>query len=164
MDFTKNPYVTYHDEKSKKFIQLNKDTIIDFKSSEQFDLTPSNANAFAECMYRTSKLYACYSYLRQFPTTVNIAPDGMVTLDSHAKFIDSWNRIGLDTLLNNANMTWGDKLFTDVTPHEIQDMTNTRGEVTGRVRITLNYTGKGILFQTLDKHNDGSPCSIILDK
>ena len=72
---------------------------------------PSNVDAFAECMDRTSKLYYYYGYLRQFPTTTTIAPDGMFTLGNHANFIETWNRIGLDTVLNNANMTWGGKVI-----------------------------------------------------
>ena len=118
--------------------------MIDFKDSEQFDLTPINADVFTECMDRTSKIYAYYGYLRQFPTTMTVALDGTVTLADHANSIDTWNRIGLDTVLKNANMTRGDKSFTDVTHHEIQDTTPDRGEVTGGFRGTLNDTGKAI--------------------
>ena len=90
--------------------------MINFKSSEQFDIRPSNADAFVEFMDRTSKLYAYYGYIFQFPTTMTVAPDGMVTIGNHANLIETWNIIGLDTVLNNANMTWGDKLFTNVAP------------------------------------------------
>ena len=109
MDFTTNPYVTYYDGNSKELIHLNKVAMIDFKASEKFDLTPNNADAFTESMDRTSKLYAYYDYLRQFPTTMNVALDGTVTLDDHANLIETCSRIGLDTVLNNVNMTWGDK-------------------------------------------------------
>ena len=43
-------------------------------------------------------------------------------------------------------MTWGGKNFTDVTPHEIQDMTTYRGEVTAGVRGTLNDKGKALFL------------------
>ena len=117
MAFTTNPYVTNHDVNLKEFIKLNKGAMIDFKSSEQFNLTPSNVDAFSECMDRNSKLYTYYGYLRQFTTTINVAPDGTVTLGDHAKLFDTWNRIMLDTVLNYKNMTHGSKSFTDVTPH-----------------------------------------------
>ena len=68
-------------------------------------------------MDRTSKLYAYYGYLCQFPTTITVAPDGTVMLIYYANVIETWNQIGLDTVLNNSNMTWGYKSFTDVTPH-----------------------------------------------
>ena len=147
MNFTTNPYITYHDGKSKEFIHLNKGAMIDFKASEQFDLTPSNADAFAECMDRTSKIYSYYGYLRQFPTRMTVSPYGTVMLGNHANLIETWNRIRIDTILNNANMTWGDKSFTEVTPHEIQYMTTARGEVTGGVRGTLNNTGKDLFLK-----------------
>ena len=75
---------------------------------------------------------------------MNFSPDGTVTLGDHANLIDTWNRIILNTVLSNANMTWGDKSFTDVTSHEIQDMTTAHGKVTGGVRGTLNDTGKSL--------------------
>ena len=106
MAFTTNTYVTYHDRNSKECIQLNKVAMIDFKASEQFNLTPSNVDAFAECMDRNSKLYFYYGYLRQFPTMMADAPDGTVTLGDHANLIETWNRIELNTVPNNANMTW----------------------------------------------------------
>ena len=74
--------------------------MINFKAYDQFDLTPSNA----ECMNRTSKLYAYYGYLRQFPITVTVVPDGTITLGDHSNLIETWNQIRLDTVLNNANM------------------------------------------------------------
>ena len=89
MAFTTNPYVTYHDGNSKEFIQLNKGAIIDFKYYEKSDLTPSNADSFLECMDRTSKIYAYYGYLRQFPTTMTVASDGTVTLGNHANLIET---------------------------------------------------------------------------
>ena len=98
--------------------------MIDFKASENFNLTPSNADAFAACMERTSKMYAYYGYLHQFTTTMTAALGVTVTLGNYANLIETWNRIGLDTLLNSVNMTWGYKSFTDVNPHEIQDMTS----------------------------------------
>ena len=109
MAFTTNPYVTYHEGNSKEFIQLNKVTMTEFKAYEKFDLTPSNTYAFSECMDRTSKIYAYYGYLCQFPITMNIVPDGTVTLGDHANLIETWNRIGLNTVLNYAHMTRGDK-------------------------------------------------------
>ena len=142
MDFTRNPYVTYHDRNPKEFIQLNKGALIDFRYSEQSDLTPRNADTFAECMDRNSKLYASYGYLCQFPTMMTVATDGTVTLGDHAKLIETWNRIMLKTVLNNTNMTWRDKSFTDVTSHEMQYMTTACGKVTGGVRGTFNNTGK----------------------
>ena len=54
MVFTTNPYVTFHDGDSKEFIQLNKGAMIDFKASEEFDFKPSNADAFAKCIEKTS--------------------------------------------------------------------------------------------------------------
>ena len=89
MTFTTNTYVTYHDGNSKEFIQLNKGSMINLKASEQFDLTPSNADSFLECMDRTSKIYAYYGYLRQFPTTMTVASDGTVTLGNHANLIET---------------------------------------------------------------------------
>ena len=89
--------------------------MIDFKASEQFDITLNNVDVFAECMDRASKLCAYYGYIRQFPTTMTVAPDGTVTVVNHANLIETWNQISLDTVLNNANITWGGKSFTDVT-------------------------------------------------
>ena len=43
-------------------------------------------------------------------------------------------------------MTWGDKTFTDVNPHEIQDMTADRGKVTAGVCGTLNDKGKALFL------------------
>ena len=77
---------------------------------------------------------------------MTVAPDGTVTLGDHANLIETWNLIGLNTVLNNVNMTWGDKSFNYVTPNEIQDMTTARGEVTGGVRGTLNDTGKALFL------------------
>ena len=147
MLFTMKPYVTYHYGNSNKFIQLSKGAMIDFKYYEQFDLMPRNADVFAECMDRTSKLYAYYGYLRQFPATMADATDGTVTLGDHANLIETWNRIGLNNVPNNANMTWESKSFTDVTPHEIQDMTTDRGKVTGGVHSNINNTGKSLFLK-----------------
>ena len=55
MVFTTNPYVNYHDGNSKEFIQLNKGAMINFKLTESFDLKPSNADAFDECIDKVSK-------------------------------------------------------------------------------------------------------------
>ena len=68
MVFTTNPYVNYHDVNSKEFIELNKGAMIDFRSTEQFYLKLSNADAFAECMDKISKNYAYYGMIRRFPT------------------------------------------------------------------------------------------------
>ena len=57
MVFTTNQYVNCHDVNSKEFIQLNKLAMIDFRSNEQFDLKPSNADAFAECIDKISNSY-----------------------------------------------------------------------------------------------------------
>ena len=108
---------------------------------------PSNADAFSEYMENNSKLYAYYGYLRQFITMMTVALDSTVTPGNHANLIDTWNRIILNTVLKNANMTWGDKSFTDVTSHEIQDMTTAHGKVTGGVRGTLNDTGKDLFLK-----------------
>ena len=78
---------------------------------------------------------------------MTVAPDGTVTLWDHANLVETWNRIGIGTVLNNANIIWGDKSFTDVTPHEIQDMNTSRGEVTGRVCGTINDTGKSLFLK-----------------
>ena len=69
MVFTKNIYVNYHDRNSKESIQINKGGMIDFRSTEQFDLKPSNSDAFAKCMDKISKSYAYYGMIRRFPTT-----------------------------------------------------------------------------------------------
>ena len=128
--------------------------MIDFKAFELFYLTPSNVDTFAECMYRTYKLYAYYGYLRQFLTTMTVAPDGTFTLCDHSNLIETWNLIGIDTVLNNSNITLGKTLFTDFTLHEIQNITTARGEVTGGACGTVQtaYNGPTILsisFQTM---------------
>ena len=89
MAFTTNPYVNYHDGNSKVFIQLNKGAMIYFKASGKFNITTRNADAFTEFMDRNSKLYAYCGYLRQFPTTMTVAPYGTVTLGDHSKFIET---------------------------------------------------------------------------
>ena len=67
--FTTNPYINYHDGNSNEFIQLNKGEMIDFRSTEQFDLNPSKADAFAECIDKILKSYAYYGMICRFPTT-----------------------------------------------------------------------------------------------
>ena len=91
--------------------------MIDFKASEKLDLTPSNADAFTECMEKISKMYAYDEYICQFPTPMTVYPYGTVTLGDHANLIETCNRIGIDNVLRNANMKWGDNSFTDITPH-----------------------------------------------
>ena len=85
--------------------------------------------------------------IRRFPTTFLPDTGGTYTLDNHANLIETWNQIGLDVVLNNANMTLGDKSFNDITPHEIQDMTDDRGEITAEVRSTLNDEGKALFLK-----------------
>ena len=79
--------------------------------------------------------------------TVTVAPVGTITLGDHENLIETWNRIRLYTVPRNANMTWGDKSFTDVNPRVIQDMTTARGEITGGVCGTLNDTGKAFFLK-----------------
>ena len=146
MVFTTNPYVNYHDGNSKEFIQLNKGAMIYFISTEKFDLKPSNDDAFAECIVNISKTYAYYSMIFRFPTTFLPYAEGTYTLGDHANLLETWNQIGLEVVLNNAIMTWGDKTFTDVTPHEIQDMTADRGKVTAGFCGTLNDEGKALFL------------------
>ena len=112
--------------------------MINFRSTEQFDLKPSNSDAFSECMDKISKSYAYYGMICRFPTTFFPDAAGTNIISDHANFIETWNQIGLDVVLNNANMTWGDKTFTNVTPHDIQDMKTARGKVTAGVCGTLN--------------------------
>ena len=119
MVFTTNSYVNYHDGNSKEFIQLNKGAMIDFRSTEKFDLKPSNADAFSECIDKISKSYAYYGMIRRFPITFLLDAGGTYTLGDYANLIETWNQIRLDVFLNKANMTWGDNTFTDVTPNEI---------------------------------------------
>ena len=116
MVFTTSPYVEYFDGKSKEFIQLNKCAMIDFKASEQFDLTQKTADSFSECMDRTFKIYDYYGYLCQLPITMTVAPAGTVTLGDYANLIETQNLIWIYTVLNNDNIIWGDNSFTDVTP------------------------------------------------
>ena len=83
--------------------------------------------------------------IHRFPTTFLPDAGGTYTLVKHTSLLKTWNQIGLDVVMNNANMTWGEKTFTDVNPYEIQDMTDDRGEVTTGVRGNLNDKGK-VLF------------------
>ena len=117
MVFTTNPYVNYHDGNSKEFIQLNKGAMIDLRSTEQFDLKPSNADAFSECIDKISKSYTYYGMIRRLPITFLLDAGGTYTLGDHANLLETWNQIGFDVVLNNVNITWGGKTFTDVTPH-----------------------------------------------
>ena len=142
MVFTKNPYVNYHDRNSKEFIQLNKGAMIDFKSTGLFDLKPSNADNFPECIDKVSNSYAYYGMICRFPTTILPDPGRTYTLGNHANLLETWNQIGLDVVLNNANIIWGDRTFTDITLHEIQNMTADQGEVTVGVCGTLIDKGK----------------------
>ena len=112
-------YVNYNDGNSKEFIQLNKGAMIDFRSTEQFDLKTSNADTFAECMDKIIKRYAYYGIICRFPTTFLPDAAGTYILGDHANLLENLNRIRLDIVLRNSNMTWGGKTFTNVTPHEI---------------------------------------------
>ena len=105
MVFTTNPYVNYHDGNSKEFIQLNKGAMIDIRFTEKFDLKPSNANAFAECTDKIFKSYAYYGMIRRFPTMVLLDTTGTYIIGNHANLLETWNQIGLDVVVNNANMT-----------------------------------------------------------
>ena len=147
MVFTTNPYVTFHDGDSKEFIQLNKGAMIDFKASEEFDLKPSNADAFAECMDKTSKQFAYYGEIKRFPTTFAANAAGNQVLGDFKNLLETWNQIELNVVLNIANMTWGNKTFADVVPHTIEDMTNARGEVEAGVRGSLNDLGKALFLK-----------------
>ena len=82
----------------------------------------------------------------RFPTTSLPDAAGTYTLDDHANLLEAWNQIGLDVVLNNANMKWGDKTFTDVTPQKIQDMKTDRSEVTAGVSGTLKDKGKALFL------------------
>ena len=104
--------------------------MINFRSTEQLNLKPSIADAFTECIDNIYKIYAYYGMICRFPTTFLPDAAGTYTLGDHANLIETWNQIGLDVVLNNANMPRGGNTFTDVTPHEIQDMTTDRDEVT----------------------------------
>ena len=117
MVFTINPYVKYHDKNSKEFIQLNKGAMIYFRFTEQFDFKRSNSDAFAECMDNISKSYAYYGMIRRSPTTFLPDAIGTYILGDHANLLETWNQIGLDVVVKNANMTWGGNTFTNVNPH-----------------------------------------------
>ena len=79
--------------------------MIDFRSTEQFDLKPSNADAFAECIDKVSNSYAYYGMICRFPTTFLPDTEGTYTLGDHANLLETCNQIGLDVFLNNTNMT-----------------------------------------------------------
>ena len=68
--------------------------------------------------------------IHRFPTAFLPDAGGTYTLGDHVNLLKTLNQIRLDVVLNNANMTLGDNTFTDVTPHEIQDMKDDRGKVT----------------------------------
>ena len=120
--------------------------MIDFRYTEQFYLKPSNADAFSECMDKISKRYAYYGIICRLPTTFLPDAAGTNILGNHANFIETCNQIRLDVVLNNANTTWGDKPFTNVTPQKIQDMTTDRGEVTAGFCGTINDEGKALFL------------------
>ena len=89
MVFTTNPYVNYHDGNSKELILLNKGAMIDFRSTEQFDLKPSKADAFAECIDKISNIYAYYGMICRFPTTFLPDAGGTYTLGGHANLLET---------------------------------------------------------------------------
>ena len=97
-------------------------------------------------MDKISKSYAYYGMIHRSPTTFLPDAAGTYILGDHANLLENWNQIGLDVVLNNANMTWGDKTFTNVTPHEIQEMTTDCGEVTAGDRGTINDEGKALFL------------------
>ena len=84
--------------------------------------------------------------IRRFPTTFLPDATGTHIFGDHANLLETGKQIGLDEVVNNANMTWGDKTFTNVTPHKIQDMTTDRGKVTAGVCGTLNDEGKTLFL------------------
>ena len=106
--FTINPYVTYHNRNSKEFIQLKRGAMIDFQRFWTIWSYKQHWRIW-ECMDRNSKLYAYYGYIFKCTTKVTVATDGTVRLGNHANLIETWNRFGLETVLNNVNMKWGDK-------------------------------------------------------
>ena len=69
----------------------------------------------------------------------------------HLATMPTWLRPGIKSGLTLywIMLIWneGAKSFTDVTHHEIQDMTTARIEVTGGFRGTLNNTGKNIFLK-----------------
>ena len=96
--------------------------------------------------------------IRRFPTTFLPDAAGTYILGDHANFLENWNQIGLDVVLNNANMTWGDNTFTNVTPHEIQDMTTDHGKLTAGVCGTLNYEGRALFLNRWRSVMLAHPC------
>ena len=94
--------------------------------------------------------------IRRFPTTFLPDAAGTYILGDHTNFLKTWNHIGLDVVLNKSRMTWGDNTFTNVNPHEIQDMTTDRGKVIAGVSGTLDDEGKALFFEPLEERNDRS--------
>ena len=107
----------------------------------------AHLDAFAEISDKTSKSFGYYGMIRRFPTTYRPGAAGNNVLDDHTNFLATWNQISLEVVLNNANMTWGDKSYTDIIPHEIEDMIQARDEVSGGVRGALNDEGKVLFLQ-----------------
>ena len=145
--FLTNPYSSYHASNSKEFIELNRAALIHFKPNKQFDLLPSSADAFATALEASSKRFSYHGSLKRIPTTWTIHPaDGTITFGNHRDLLESWNQISLETILRNANETWGDETWTNTVPHAIENLSNARGEITDGVRGTLNDAGKRIFL------------------
>ena len=147
--FSTNPYSSYHASNSKEFIELNKAALIHFKPDKQFDLLPSSADAFAAALEASSKRFSYHGALKRIPTTCTVAAadkGGAITFGNQKDLLESWNQISLETILKNANQTWGDKTWTNVIPHAIEDLSAARGELTAGVRGTLNDEGKKIFL------------------
>ena len=79
--------------------------MIDFRSTEQFDLKPSNADNFYECMDNIYKSYAYYGMIHRLPTTFLPDATGTHILGDHANLLETWNQIGVDVVVNNTNMS-----------------------------------------------------------
>ena len=153
MVFTTKLYVNSHYGNSKEFIQLKKGAMIGFKSTEQFDLKPSNADSFAEFIDKVSKSYAYYGMICRFPTT--FLPDawGTYTLGDHANLLKTWNQIGLDVVLKNSNMTWGgqDLYWRDSWWNPGRD--SRQRQSYRRSSWKPQWRRKGALFEPLEERN-----------
>ena len=83
--------------------------MIDFRSTEKFDLKTSNSDPFAKCMDKISKSYAYYGMILRFPMSFLPDAEGTYIIGDHANLFKTWNQIGLDLVLNNANMNGGER-------------------------------------------------------
>ena len=147
MSFTTNPYASYHAPNSKEFIALNRSALIDYKPEQQFELLPGNADAFANQLEAISKQFSYNGLVKRVPLSKIVEADGTITFGDNKSILESWNQISLEAVLQNANETWGDRTWNDVVPHEIQDLSNARGEVENGVRGDLNAQGKLVFIK-----------------